>query len=344
MFILGGSNMLAAVWEKGQIKLIDKPEPLINDDEILIKVLASGICGTDLHIFAGRGYAKDNIVRGHEFAGRVVKVGKNVLGIKEGDLVAVDPNITCGHCYFCRRGEIHLCENLRAIGVDMDGGFAEYCKVPFKQAYPFSEISPIEGAMMEPVACALHGIERIGIHLGDTVLIVGAGALGLILLQLSYFYGASSVIVVEIDEGKREIAKELGASYVLSPSEEVDSVIKELTNGRGVDVGIEAVGKKETVLLTIDSVRRGGKVLIFGVSPKDDLINISPFDIYYRELTIMGSFVNPFTNSRALRLIEDGRINVSKVVSHKFPLSEIHKAIEVGLSGKSLRVMITFEE
>ncbi|MGB9787968.1 MAG: zinc-dependent alcohol dehydrogenase family protein [Dictyoglomus turgidum] len=338
--------MIAAVWKNRRISLENLPNPIIEKgDEVIIKVLASGICGTDLHVFSGKAYGKDGIIRGHEFSGRVVEVGKETKGIKVGDLVAVDPNITCGYCYFCKRGEVNLCENLIALGVDIDGGFAEYCIVPYKQLYVFSsKISTVEGAMMEPVACALHGIERLNIKSGDVVLIVGGGALGLILLQLAKLSGASKVFLVEKVEWKREIAKELGADVIISPEENVVEIIKENNKGRGVDVGIEAVGKGETVRLTLESVRRGGKVLIFGVSSPEDLISISTYDIYFKELTIMGSFVNPFTNSKALSLIEEGKINVKRVVSHEFPIEKIEEGIKMGLSGDALRVMITFKE
>lgn len=338
--------MLGAVWQNGKIELRDIPIPSIKEDEVLIKVLASGICGTDLHVFSGKAYGKDGVVRGHEFSGKVVQVGKNVKNIKEGDLVAVDPNIYCGFCFYCKQGEVNLCENLRAIGVDIDGGFAEYCKVPFKQLYVLSDnVSSIEAAMMEPVACAIHGIEKVGIKLGDSVLIVGGGALGLILMQLAYIYGASKVIIVELMENKRKVAKELGASYVINPLvEKVDDIVKELTNGRGADVGIEAVGKSETVSLVLQNVRKGGRVLIFGVSSVKDYLNLSPFEIYSKELMITGSFVNPYTNLRAVNLIEDRRINVKKVVSHTFSLKEINKAVEIGLRGEALRIIISFEE
>lgn len=337
--------MIAAVWRGGKVSLEELPNPVIKkEDEVIIKVLASGICGTDLHVFSGKAYGKDGVIRGHEFSGRVVEIGKDVKGIKVGDLVAVDPNITCGHCYFCKRGEINLCENLIALGVDINGGFAEYCVVPYKQLYVFSEkISPIEGAMMEPVACALHGIERLNAKLGDTVLIVGGGALGLILLQLVKLSGASKVFLVEKVEWKRRIAKDLGADVVIDPVEgDVIEIVKENTHGKGVDIGIEAVGRAETVKIVLDSVRRGGKILIFGVSSPEDLLSISPYDIYFRELTIMGSFVNPLTNSRALSLIEKGKIGVKNIVSHKFSIEKIDEAIKVGLSGDALRVMINF--
>ncbi|MCX7720262.1 MAG: zinc-dependent alcohol dehydrogenase family protein [Dictyoglomus thermophilum] len=337
--------MIAAVWRGGKISLEELPNPVIKkEDEVIIKVLASGICGTDLHVFSGKAQGKDGVIRGHEFSGRVVEIGKDVKGIKVGDLVAVDPNITCGHCYFCKRGEINLCENLIALGVDINGGFAEYCVVPYKQLYVFSEkISPIEGAMMEPVACALHGIERLNVGPGDTVLIVGGGALGLVLLQLAKLSGASKVFLVEKVEWKRKIAKDLGADIVIDPlKENVEEIVKENTYGRGADVGIEAVGKTETVKTVLGSVRRGGKVLIFGVSSPEDLLSISPYDIYFRELTIMGSFVNPFTNSRALSLIEEGMIDVKKIVSHRFSIEKIDEAIKVGLSGDALRVIINF--
>lgn len=338
--------MLGAVWQSGRIELKERPIPNIKEDEVLIKVLASGICGTDLHVFSGKAQGKEGIIRGHEFSGRVIAVGRDVKSIKEGDLVAVDPNIYCGFCFYCKQGEVNLCENLRAIGVDIDGGFAEYCKVPFRQLYVLSEnVSPLEAAMMEPLACAIHGIERVGVKLGDSVLIVGGGALGLILMQLAYIYGASKVIVVEPVENKRKVAKELGASYVINPLvEKVDEIVKELTGGRGADLGIEAVGKSETVNLVIQNVRKGGRVLIFGVSPVEDYLRVSPYEIYSKELMITGSFVNPYTNLRAVALIEEKRINVRKIISHTFPLREIYKAIELGLSGEALRIIISSKE
>lgn len=337
--------MLSAILdENGKLILRECPKPFVGPQDVLIKVLASGICGTDLHVFAGKGHGKPNIIRGHEFSGRVVEIGSEVKGFEIGDLVAVDPNISCGYCYFCRRGEIHLCEKLTALGVDIDGGFADYCAVPYSKLYKLPQgVSPEEGAMMEPTACALHGIEKAQIKPGDTVLIIGGGALGLLLLQLAYIYGAVKVFLSEPVEEKRNIAKSLNA-YTLDPlKENVITEIKKLTKV-GVDVAIEAVGRADTVNMAINSVRRGGKVVIFGVASPEDFLNISPFTIYFKEITISGSFVNPYTNSRALELIANKRIDVKKIISHKFSLSEIHKAIEVGLSGKALRVLLTWEE
>jgi len=212
--------------------------------------------------------------------------------------------------------------------------------VPYKQLYKLPDgVSPEEGAMMEPTACALHGIERVNIKPGDTVLIIGGGALGLILLQLAYVYGASIVFVAEPVEEKRNIAKELNAIPIDPIKEDIKEVVRKYAP-KGVDIAIEAVGKAETLGLAIKNVRRGGKVLVFGVASHDELIPLSPFEIYYKELTISGSFVNPYTNSRALQLISQKRIDVKKIISHKFPLSEINKAIELGLSGKTLRIVI----
>ncbi|MEN2984505.1 MAG: zinc-dependent alcohol dehydrogenase family protein [Dictyoglomaceae bacterium] len=329
--------------ETGKLVLRECPKPFIKSSEVLIKVLAAGICGTDLHIFSGKGYGKPNIIRGHEFSGKIVEIGSEVKGFKIGDLVAIDPNISCGNCYFCRRGEVHLCENLKALGVDLDGGFSDYCAVPYDKLYKLpAGVSPEEGAMMEPCACALHGIEKIKIKPGDTVLVIGGGALGLILLQLAYIYGASKVFLSEPVKEKREIAESFFAHTFDPQKEDVASEIRKLT-GVGVDIAIEAVGRADTVELAINSVRRGGKVLIFGVADQKEILNISPFDIYYKEITLMGSFVNPYTNSRALELIANKRIDVKRIISHKFPLKEIHKAVETGLSGKALRILIVWE-
>ncbi|MGB9682804.1 MAG: zinc-dependent alcohol dehydrogenase family protein [bacterium] len=322
--------------ENNRLVLGEKEYPKIGPDEILIKVIACGICGTDLHVFKGINKGKSNVIRGHEFVGEVIELGPNVTRFKKGDKVVVDPNIPCMNCHQCRNGRVHLCQNLNAIGVDRDGGFAQYCAIPEKQGYRISDsVDPIVGALAEPLACALHGIDRVNIREGERVLIIGGGALGLILTQLAINAGASEVLVSEPRKGKRELALGFGATVVIDPtSEDI------LDIARGVDVAIEAVGSSKTILQAISTVNDGGRVLFFGVAPEDVKIDISPFEIYRRELTLLGSFVNPFTMERAVSLISNRRINLYPLISEIVTLNEIHRGVEIADSGEAIRVLV----
>lgn len=328
--------------EAGRLKLGDREIPKVRGDKILIKVLACGICGTDVHVFKGVNKGKPNIIRGHEFVGEILEIGEEVEGLKTGDIVVVDPNIPCMKCHQCRNGRIHLCKNLTAIGVDIDGGFAEYCLVPSRQVYKLpTNIDPIVGALAEPLACAIHGIDRVGIREGEDVLIIGGGALGLILTQLAINAGASKVFVSEPYKEKRDLALGFGASRVVDPiKEDLLKVIREETDDKGVDIAIEAVGSSKTILQAINAVSDGGRVLFFGVAPEDEVIEISPFEVYRRELTLIGSFVNPFTMDRAVSLISNRRINLYPLISEILPLKEIEKGIEIASSGKAIRVLV----
>jgi 2-desacetyl-2-hydroxyethyl bacteriochlorophyllide A dehydrogenase len=322
--------------ENNKLILGEKEIPKVGSDEILIRVIACGICGTDLHVFKGINRGKPNIIRGHEFVGEIVELGANITKFKKGDKIVVDPNIPCMNCSQCRNGRVHLCENLNAIGVDRDGGFAQYCAVPERQAYKISEdIDPIVGALAEPLACALHGIDRVNIKEGEKVLIIGGGALGLILTQLALSAGASEVFVSEPQKSKRELALGFGATRVIDPMSE-----NLLEIAKGVDVAIEAVGSPKTMLQAISSVGDGGRVLFFGVAPEDAYISISPFEVYRRELHLLGSFVNPFTMERAVALISNRRINLYPLVSEIIPLNEIYRGVEMASSGEAIRVLV----
>src|SRR5271169_4270169 len=223
--------MKVAQFEK-ENELIVRSKTLrsLEDGEVLIQVQACGVCGTDVHIVEGSARSAPPVVLGHEYSGVVTDVAKRVTGVSIGDRVAVDPNISCGTCFFCRRGLIHLCENLRALGVDRDGGMAEYCIVPLRQVYILPQaMIPEVAVFIEPVSCAIHGIDLAKIKTGDTVVIVGGGTIGLIMLQLVRLAGAARIVVVEPLQQKRLLATELGADIVLNPMEDnVQSVILDL--------------------------------------------------------------------------------------------------------------------
>ncbi len=327
--------------EPNKLVVEDRPIPRIGDGDVLVKVHACGICGTDIHIFHGEHIVKFPVVPGHEFSGHIVEAGKDVANVKVGDRVTVDPNIVDHTCFFCRRGEINLCENLTAVGVNFDGGFAEYCRVPALQAYKVPDtISLDEAAMTEPLACCLHGIDRANISTGSSVVILGGGAIGLMMVQLARAAGARHIILSEPHEKKRHMAASLGADVVIDPLNQDLSAEVMAQTVAGADVVIESAGRLETAELAPKLARRGGTVLQFGVVSQDKLVSISPYDIFYRELTILGSFVNPNTHARALELLASKRIEVMPLVSYRFPLDEVVHALEIAQGQDAFKVLM----
>jgi L-iditol 2-dehydrogenase len=298
------------------------PEP----NEVLIKVKACGVCGTDMHIFEGAQGAAPTppkTVLGHEFAGVVEAVGKDVTSVKEGDYVCVDPNDMCGECYYCVQGNAHFCENMIGIGTTVNGGFAEYCTVAAKQVYKISEKLPFEEwAMAEPIACCLHGMDLTGVKTGQTVMIIGGGTIGLIMLQLARNSGASTLILVEPISEKRKMARSLGADITIDPlTQSVEDVLNSYSI-KSVDAVIECVGRKQTMLDAISYVGKGGTAMLFGLTEPACQIPLLPFDVFKKEITIKASFINPYTQKRAISLLDSKRIVVKDLITDIIKLEE----------------------
>jgi L-iditol 2-dehydrogenase len=334
--------MKVALFEKPHVLHVTaKPLRSLAEGEILVKVQNCGVCGTDVHIVEGTSRSSPPVVLGHEYAGIVEDVAKGLADIRAGQRVAVDPNISCGTCFYCRRGLVHLCSNLRALGVDIDGGMAEYCIVPVKQAYEITaDLSVEASAFIEPVSCVVHGIDKANIAAGDTVVILGGGTIGLLMLQLAKIAGAARVIVAEPLEHKRAIAKSLGANEVIDPMKhDVHSVVSDIT-GVGADTVIECVGKPQTMQLAVEIARRGGTVEFFGVSSIGQTIPIEPNQVYFKELTIVGSYVNPNTFSRAISLLQAGKVRVDKFQIDMFPLDGVNEALAFQREGKTIKSII----
>jgi 2-desacetyl-2-hydroxyethyl bacteriochlorophyllide A dehydrogenase len=328
--------------EADRLIMEDRPIPEVGEHDALVKVHACGICGTDVHILHGEHTVEFPVVPGHELSGTVTAVGSEVTNVQIGDRVTVDPNIVDHTCFFCRRGEIHLCENLTAVGVNFDGGFAEYCRMPAVQAYKVPEsLSLDEAAMAEPLACCIHGIDRANVTPGSNVVVLGGGSIGLLLIQLAKIAGARHILVSEPDEHKRHLAARFGADVQVGP-QDIAREVSELTKV-GADVVIESAGRLETAELTIKLARRGGTVLQFGVVSPDKQAQISPYDIYYKELTVRGSFVNPFTHSRAIELLASKQIDVMPIITHRFPLDDAVKALETAQGAEAIKVLLTPE-
>jgi len=327
--------------EPNRLVIEERPIPALGEEDVLLKVHACGVCGTDSHIFRGEHIVKFPIVPGHEFSGEVVEIGTGVSNVRVGDRVTVDPNIVDRTCFFCTRGQVHLCENLTAVGVNYDGGFAEFCRVPAVQAYRVPDsLSLDEAAMAEPVACCLHGIDGADVGPGCTVVVLGAGSIGLILLRLARIAGAGRIIASEPDPRKRELAARFGAEILLDPAkDDVRARVMEITRV-GADVVIECAGRLETAELAIGIARRGGTVLQFGVVGPAERAAISPYEIYYKELTIRGSFVNPFTHSRAIELLAAKQVDVMPLITHRFGLDDAAKALETAQGKDAVKVLI----
>ena len=326
-------------YEKNDLRVTEIPKPTPKADEVLIKVMACGVCGTDVHIFCGDEGCfptPAGTVLGHEFAGLVEEVGADVKSVKAGDRVCVDPNQLCGKCYYCRSGIGHFCEEMRGIGTGVNGGFAQYCAVPESQVYKFSEKTSFEAAAMtEPVACCVHGIDMCDISCGDSVAVIGGGMIGMIMLQLAKLRGAGKLVMIEPVAEKREIAKKLGADLTVDPMNENT---KEVLAANGIDrlsCVIECVGKPVTMSQAIDIAGKKSVVMMFGLTAPDDTISVKPFEIFKKEIVLKASFINPYTQKRALELIENGKIDVTSIVYDYAPMEKLPEILSnAGLRAK----------
>lgn len=314
------------------IRLEEVPKPTISDDEVLIRVAATGVCGTDIHFYRGEWKVTLPLVPGHEFSGTIAELDDQMVGFEIGDRVVAEPNMVCGSCRYCRMSDRNFfCERLTAVGVDVDGAFAEYVKTKKENVYKFPEnLSFEEAALIEPLACCIRGLDNVAVKPGEDVAIVGAGPIGLLLLQLVRMAGASTVIQTDLEEERLHLAKELGADHTVDIREhDPVKTIMGLTGGYGVDAAIEAVGSPEAITQAMAATRRGGRLNIFGVSPQNAVWNVKPFDLYSKELTITTSYRSPLTFQRAVKLAGSGKLNLPSLISHVFPLNEISQVFEI---------------
>ena len=323
--------------DPGSFEVVELPVPEPGPADVIIEVGACGVCGTDLHILAGEFPPTPYpIVPGHEAAGTVSAVGSDVVGLREGDRVAVDPSLFCGACHFCRIGRGNLCERWGAIGDTVDGAFAEYAKVPAANAYPIPDgLSFGAAALVEPVSCAVHAVDRLQLGFGETVLIYGAGTMGLILAQLLRSAGASLVAMCDINEARLERARSFGFKVIGKDFEAVRSA-----SLRGYDNVIEATGVTQVANDAMAAVAKGGKLMIFGVAPAEENAGYEPFRVYNEEITIVGSMAVLVSYGRAVDLVASGAVDAAQMLSHTVGLDDFAKALDLVRTGEGLKVQV----
>jgi L-iditol 2-dehydrogenase len=304
------------------------PQPAIADDEVLVRVKACGICGSDVHGMDGStGRRQPPIIMGHEAAGVIVETGPDAAGWSKGDRVTFDSTVYCGACRFCRAGQINLCDNRRVLGVSCDdyrqhGAFAEYVSVPRHILYPLPDaVSFVQAAMVEPLSIASHAVGRTRIAPGDTALVVGTGMIGLFIVQSLRAAGCARIVAVDIDPDRLDLACRFGADLALRSDRcDVEAEVLNHTDGLGADVAFEAVGINETVYAAVTSVRKGGSVVLVGnVSPA---VQLPLQTVVTREISISGSCASCGEYPQCLDRIASGAIDVAGLITAEAPLSE----------------------
>ena len=300
---------------------VEKPKP--GASECLVKVLACGICGTDRHIYHGEYPSSKPVILGHEFGGVIEEVGPDSK-FQVGQVVSVDPNIVCGKCLDCKEGRTAFCPDLTALGVNINGGLAEYVLTPDSQIYPVRKnLNPLHLAFIEPLACSIRGLDLANLKGGEKVAILGGGVIGLLVVQLAKLAGASEIVLVTRQKFRRDVALKIGATRVIDPiNENVDTAI---TN---MDVTFECAGSVETFKQSQNITRRGGSVIVLGLTASDATLEINPFNIVVNELRIQGSFLNPLTQARAAELVESGKLNLDILISKVVDLSGVKTILD----------------
>ncbi|MDJ0631402.1 MAG: zinc-dependent alcohol dehydrogenase family protein [Rhodobacter sp.] len=306
--------------ETGDIRTVEVPVPQPGPGEILIRVEAAGICGTDRHLYKGEFPSVPGKTLGHEFSGIVVDGGDTEFA--EGTRVTCDPNTWCGTCDQCQRGRVNLCKRNVATGIHRDGGFAEYCAFPASKAVALPEdLDPLHGAFCEPLACTIHGMDLGAARAGERVLVIGGGVIGLIAVQLAHLAGSEVMLLTRSPE-KQALGLETGADHAVGTEEAFRVLWPD-----GADLVVECAGVGETVAVAPKLARTGGRVVVLGVLPQGDHVPFEPFDLLFREIQLHFSFLNPFTHGRAARMIAEGAISVAPLISRTISLDQAAGAI-----------------
>ncbi|MEM2083663.1 MAG: alcohol dehydrogenase catalytic domain-containing protein [Nitrososphaerota archaeon] len=330
--------MKAAVYGIDGLNIMDVDKPKLSKNEVLIKVYRAGICGTDKAIVSGTYPIKKTLIIGHEFSGIIEEVSQNINKEIIGKKVVSEINIVCHNCYFCLKGEKTHCLNRKAIGIDIDGAFAEYIKVPFENIHFIPEnISMDEAVFIEPIAACIRSFEIVPFRPEDNLVILGPGPIGLLSMQIAKNYGIKKIIVLGTKKDRLKLAEELGADLTINVSEEnyIERVLKE-TNGIGADIVIEATGNPNGISEAIKLVRSRGKIIV--KTTCGQYSNINATELVVREIELIGTRCGPF--DKAIDMLANNKIEVLKLISHKFKLENIMEAFKLINEKKALKILI----
>jgi 2-desacetyl-2-hydroxyethyl bacteriochlorophyllide A dehydrogenase len=323
-----------AITAPNQLELIEIADPTPGNSEVVVEVAAVGICGTDLHIFEGEFAPKLPIVPGHEMSGEVVAIGSAVKGIKVGDRVAIDPSLHCGECFYCRRARGNLCENWNALGVTFPGAAAQYLLSPQKNIHKLpSGVDLKSAALIEPLSCAVRGFDQLPRNPGSHYLIYGSGTMGLMMAELARINGAASVSIVDLNLDKLKTATILGFTNTAQSADQFDKP-------RGFDVVIDCTGVTAAIKDGLKHVMPGGTFLQFGVASEGAKVEIEPFWIYNKEITIVGSMAVLHSFDRAVELFSSGVLNAEVMISDRYPLDKYKDALLAFKSGQGRKTIV----
>ena len=327
--------MRAAVIEApGKVTVTTVPDPTPGPRQVVVEVAACGLCGTDLHILRGEFAPTLPVVPGHEFAGRVVELGREVTELAIGDRVAVDPSLYCNECRYCRAGRNNLCDRWQAIGVTVAGGAAEYAVAPVANCVRLPDhVDVQDAALIEPLSCAVRGYDVLSSRLGSHVLIYGSGTMGLMMLELAKRTGAASVDVVDVNPERLATAAKLGSSQTAPSADELD-------RPGGWDVVVDATGNAAAIQDGLERVAKAGTFLQFGVADYATRVTIDPYRVYNQEITITGSMAVLHSYERAAELFAAGVLDPQVFISHRLPLAEYPQALERFAAGQGRKIVV----
>lgn len=321
----------AILVEPGRFEIEDRPIPKPGRGEVLIKIARVGICGTDLHIFNGH-YASDSLpmIPGHELTGTIAALGSDVSGLEVGKKAVVDMNIGCGQCYWCRRNEILNCPDMQQIGITMDGAFADYIVVPARLVIPAPDDVPFDVlALTEPLACVVRAARKAQITFGQSVLVIGAGSIGNLHVQLLRTIGAAPIIVADISSDRVDMAVECGADIGVSDPKQLKQAVLDATDGRGVDVVIEGVGQPALYRTALSLIRKGGHLAAFGLTGPEEVLDLPILNTILQENSLKGSVAGMGQDMHdALTMLVHGRIQTKPFTSATYTLDDIQLAFD----------------
>ncbi|MFN8439762.1 MAG: alcohol dehydrogenase catalytic domain-containing protein [Caldilineaceae bacterium] len=324
----------------GVLEYEERPIPqLKNDTDILVKIEACGICGTDLNILAVPPAHKANlgITIGHEGISVVQQVGSAVTGLRPGDRVVIAPRLTCGKCAYCRRGLDNQCINYQTIGTTIDGAFAPYLCAPERAFFKISpEVARDDAALFEPLSCVVGAVKRAPFQAGDNVLVIGGGPMGLLFGMQYQTMGAGKVMVADVADYRLEFAQEMGMEAIQVKQKEAAKAVKELTE-LGADIVVDAVGNQ--IDTAIKCARRGGQIILFGLRPHDNP-PVNQYTITRYDLTLHGAFVGLLPFAQTIQLLESKRLQPSKLITHRLPLTDLAYGVELMRTQQAMKVLI----